>query len=116
MTHSLVFTLLVLVSSAPLLLMPALLAMQARQEGRGLIVVGNLVLWGCVCLSLSSVFGTVSAGPAMEFPLRPSILLSLIGWLVLLRFAIQPVKPKESEGAAQSSQSMSPRSKREGSG
>ena len=103
MTHSLVFTLIVLVSSAPLLLMPALLAMQARQEGRALIVVGNLVLWGCVCLSLSPVFGTVHSGPATDFPLRPGILLSLIGWLVLLRFSIQPAEPKESEGADQSS-------------
>lgn len=104
MTHSLVFTLIVLVSSAPLLLMPALLAMQARQEGRALIVVGNLVLWGAVYLSVRPVVGAaVGSGPGMGAPLRPGILLCLIGWLVLLRFAIQPVKPLESEGAAQSS-------------
>ena len=102
MTHSLVFILLVLVSSAPLLLMPALLAIQTRWEGRALIVVGNLVLWGCVCLSLGPMFGTARSGSTMDFPLRPGVLLSLIGWLVLLRFAIQPVKPKESEGTAQS--------------
>ena len=103
MVHSPVFILIVLVSSAPLLLMPALLAMQTRQEGRVLIVVGNLVLWGCVYLSVSPVAGVAGAGPGMGFPLSPGILLCLIGWLVLLRFAIQPVKPVESEGAAQSS-------------
>lgn len=105
MTHSLVFILLILVSSAPLLLMPAFLAIQARQEGRVLIVVGNLILWGCVYLSVSPLVGpTVRLEPGMYFPLRPGILFCLIGWLALFRIAIQPVKPVKPESAAQTSE------------
>jgi hypothetical protein len=108
MTHSLVFILLVLISSAPLLLMPAFLAIQTRQEGRTLIVVGNLILWGSVYLSVGPVGGVaVGSEPGMGFPLRPGILFCLIGWLVLLRFAIQPVKPVEAQGVAQSSDAES---------
>ena len=105
MTHSMVFILLILVSSAPLLLMPAFLAFQVRQEGRGLILVGNLILWCCVYLSVSPVVGpAIRLEPGMVFPLRPGILLCLIGWLVLFRFAVQPVKPVKSESAVQKSE------------
>ena len=105
MTHSLAFNLMFLASSTPLVMMPALLAMQTRQDGRRLILVGNLVLWICIYSSLRPMDGALGSGLMVGFlvgfPLRPGILLSLIGWLVLLRFAIRPAKPVQSEGAAQ---------------
>jgi hypothetical protein len=107
MTHSFVFVLLFLTSSTPLVLMPALLAMQTRQDRRVVIVVGNLILWGCIYSSLVPRGGAAGSGLIMGFlvgfPLTPGILLSLIWWLVLLRFAIQPVKSMESASADQSS-------------
>jgi hypothetical protein len=107
MTHSLAFNLLFLASSTPLVMMPALLAMQTRHDARVLIVVGNLILWGGIYLSLRPMVGAAVgsgvAGLLMGFPLQPGVLGSLIGWLVLLRFAIRPAKPAKLEVADQSS-------------
>jgi len=81
-------------ASAP---MPILLAFHARRTGRTLIAIGNLALWGWMYLNLGSVLGTVGSGFLVGFPLRPGTALTLVGWLVLLRFAISggssPVEP-----------------------
>ena len=100
MMPSLAFKLMFL-ASAPVLLMPTFLALRTRRTGRAWIALGNLVLWGCLYLSLGSVLGTVGSGFLVGFPLRPGTVLSLIGWLVLLRFAIAGVSSRvDPEGVA----------------
>ena len=70
-------------------MMPTFLALRTRRTGRVLIALGNSVLWGCMYLNLGTVLGTVGSGFLVGFPLRPGTVLSLIGWLVLFRFAIK---------------------------
>jgi hypothetical protein len=85
MMPSLTFKLL-FIASAPVFLMPTLLAWWTRRTGCALISLGNLVLWGCLYASLGSVPGAVDSAFLT--------LLSLIGWLVLLRIAISGISSR----------------------
>jgi hypothetical protein len=74
--------------AAPVYMMPALIALKTRRNGRVLIAIGCLLIWGSMYLNAGTVFGLVGRGFWAGFPLRPGTILSWIGWLVLFRFAI----------------------------
>jgi hypothetical protein len=85
------FTVLFL-ASAPIALMPATIAVFTRSHRVVPIVSVNLLVWGGIYLLLRSVVST-SRLPS------PGVILLLIAWLALLRFAIQP--RRESGSASQ---------------
>ena len=77
-----VYTLLFL-ASAPIALMPAAISLFTRSSRAVTIVSLNVVVWGGLFLLLRS---SVSAA---NLP-SPGVILLLVAWLVLLRFAILP--------------------------
>jgi len=76
---------LTLLTSAPIVLMPATLALFTKSDRVVPISLFNMLVWGGTYLNLMRAT-SMSSLPA------PSMLLLLIAWLVLLRFAILPKK------------------------
>jgi len=81
--QSTVYSLLFL-ASAPIALMPAAIALFTKTRRKTFIVPLNLLVWGGLYLLLR---GSTLAPGALP---SPGVIVLLIAWLVLLRFAILP--------------------------
>lgn len=73
---------LLFLASAPIALMPAAIALFTKNR-RGPIVAFNLLAWGGMYLLLRNA--AFAQGPP-----SPGLIVIVIAWLVLLRFAIVP--------------------------
>jgi hypothetical protein len=79
---------LLFLASAPIALMPAAIALFTKSHRAVPIVSFNVLVWGGTYLLLKgSVFGGGTPSPGL--------ILLLIAWLVLLRFAILPRRETE---------------------
>jgi hypothetical protein len=84
-----VYTLLFL-ASAPIALMPAAIALFTKSHRAIPIVSLNVLVWGGVYLLLRGA----SFAPGLP---SPGLIVLLIAWLVLLRFAILPRRAMQSD-------------------
>lgn len=75
--------LLFFLATAPVGLMPSIIALLTRHKSRKLIVLINLVLWGLIFLGARNF--SIGASSAFQLP----TLLALAAWLVLVGFSIR---------------------------
>jgi len=78
---STVFTLM-FAASAPIVLLPTVFALFAKSRRASLIAGFNLLLWGALYLTVKGALGA----PIPNIP-GLSLIVVLLAWLVLLRFA-----------------------------
>ena len=80
-------------ATAPIGLMPSIIALLTRHRSRMLIVVANLALWSVIFLVARSF--TIDTSSRFQWP----TLLALAGWMVLLGHAIRgPTLPRNAGG------------------
>jgi hypothetical protein len=72
-------------ASAPVFLMPTIIALSVGRQYASAVTLLNLVLWTLVYLDVGSVLRFVGT---IHFPLRLGAAGALLGWLILLRFVI----------------------------
>ena len=75
--------LLFVLATAPVGLMPSIIALFTRQHRRVLIVIANLILWALIYWGARSF--TIESSTDFRLP----TFLALLGWLVLLGFSIR---------------------------
>ena len=78
---------LMFLSSAPIFLMPAAIALHVRRSRSAVVVFINLALWALLYFAVRSILNDAGSG-SLQFPLRPGVVGILIGWLILLRYVI----------------------------
>lgn len=77
-------------ATAPIGLMPSIIALLTRHRSRWLIVVANLALWTVIFFVARSF--TIGTSEKFQLP----TLLALAGWMVLLGLAIRgPTLPRK---------------------
>jgi hypothetical protein len=74
-------------ASAPFFLMPATIALWVRRPGSAVVLLINVGWWMLFYLSVRSFSATDHTG-SLHLPFLPGAAGFLIGWLILLRYAI----------------------------
>ncbi len=75
-------------ATAPVALMPSIIALFTRQKSRLLIIGINLLLWGLIFIGARNF--TLGTSSAFQLP----TLLALAAWLVLLGYSIRNADKK----------------------
>lgn len=81
-----VFTLMFL-ASAPILLVPTFIAIASRRGHAAKVVPANILLWVILYFAVRSIVVNIDGSLGM-LPFQPSVLLVLLAWLALLRYAL----------------------------
>ncbi|MDO5609803.1 MAG: hypothetical protein Q4G62_03320 [Pseudomonadota bacterium] len=87
--------LLFFLATAPVGLMPSIIALFTRQHRRPLIVIANLLLWALIYWGARSF--TIEGSTGYRLP----TFLALLGWLVLLGFSIRNSAKKHAAAQAE---------------